>query len=118
MIAPMSASMPSPISVVLLYVTTADPDAARSLARTLLEERLCACANILPGMLALYRWDGMMQEESQAVLIVKTTAALAGAARERLVELHADIVPCVLELPVQGGHQPFLEWVGGETGQG
>ena len=101
--------------VTLLYVTAPDRATAADLAATLVAERLAACGNVLEGMTSVYRWEGEVRREAEVALILKTTAARAGEATARLVELHPYEVPCVLSLPVGGGHGPFLEWVAAEV---
>ena len=76
-----------PPPVAFLYATAPDAGTAASLARALVEERLIACGNVLPGVRSVYRWEGAVTEDAEAVLICKTTAANADAAAARLAEL-------------------------------
>ena len=99
-----------------LYCTAPDAETAASLARTLVEERLIACGNVLPGVRSVYRWEGAVADETEAVLICKTTAAKADAAAARLAELHPYDVPAVTRFDAAGGWPPFLAWVAGEVG--
>ncbi len=103
------------MDVNFLYVTTGNLEEARSIAKTMVQERLAACANILPTMHSVYEWEGSLQEDTESVLILKTTASLTSRAVERVTELHSYTVPCVCVFPVSGGHTPFLEWVHQET---
>ncbi|RKY19389.1 MAG: divalent-cation tolerance protein CutA [Planctomycetota bacterium] len=96
---------------VTLYVTSPAGDVPERLARTLVEERLVACVNVLPAGLSHYSWGGEMQVDEEVVLFCKTTEALAERATARLVQLHPYEVPCVLQLPLLGGHAPYLEWL-------
>lgn len=80
-----------------------------------MEERLAACVNILPAMQSLYRWEGKIVEEEEAVLIAKTTADALSALRERVCELHSYTCPCIVALPVLSGHEPYLAWIRTET---
>jgi periplasmic divalent cation tolerance protein len=98
----------------LLYVTTKDLSEAQSIADTLLERRLIACANIFPTMHSVYRWNGSVQHDSEAVLILKTSAALAQQVTEAVTELHSYATPCVLSLPVESGASGYLNWLKGE----
>ena len=100
---------------VLLYVTAATIDAARKMARIAVEERLAACANLIEGMTAIYRWNGALQEEREVVLLLKTTADRQEALIARLRELHDYDVPCIVALPIVAGNPDFLKWVGDET---
>jgi len=103
------------MSVCLLYVTAASRDEALSLGHALVEARLAACANVLDGMISVYRWQNEIREDREAVLILKTRADLADAATARLRELHSYDCPCVVRLPVEGGNPDFLAWIAAET---
>lgn len=98
-----------------VYMTAGSPEEARAIGRVLVEERLAACANVLPGMTSIYWWEGAAQEDTEAVLIAKTTAALVDRLAARVVQLHSYDCPCVVALPITGGHAPYLDWIGRET---
>jgi periplasmic divalent cation tolerance protein len=97
----------------VVLVTCPHAEAAASLARTLVQERLAACGNILPGLRSIYRWEGEVQDEPEVLLLLKTTAARFESLRERVVALHPYQVPEVLSLAVEAGHAPYLAWVAG-----
>lgn len=103
---------------VLLYTTSPDIETAQRIARALVESRLAACANILPGMQAIYRWRGAIETDSEVVAIFKTTAALAPAARNLILQQHPYETPCVVCLPIdEAGSSPaYLAWIEAETG--
>ena len=96
---------------VVVVLCTAPPDEADRLARQVVDERLCACANVLPRVRSFFRWQGKVDEADEQLLVVKTTAARADALRDRLVALHSYDVPEVLVLPVAGGLPAYLQWV-------
>ncbi|MCC6213563.1 MAG: divalent-cation tolerance protein CutA [Polyangiaceae bacterium] len=100
----------------IVYVTHESEEQALALGRQLVEERLAACVNVLPGMRSCYRWEGAIEEGREAVLLVKTREDLADAVVRRVAELHGYSVPCALVLPIEGGHAPYLEWLARETG--
>lgn len=100
---------------VILYITAATPEEAASIGRTLVEERLAACANILGGITSFYRWEGAVQQGAETALIVKTRVGLVEPATERIKALHGSTCPCVVALPVQGGNPDFLDWIAAET---
>ncbi len=106
------------MALVFLYVTASDEDEAGRIGRALVDERLVACANVIPGMRAIYRWQGAVCDEGEAVLIAKTRDTLAAAATARIKMLHSDEVPCVVVLPISGGNEAFLKWIEAETGDG
>lgn len=95
----------------LLYVTTESAAQAEYLGKTLVERRLAACVNILPGMKSIYRWKDKIEEGQEAVLIIKTKNDLATACTEAVKELHSYENPCVLQLDVESGHGPYLSWI-------
>jgi len=98
-----------------VYVTCAGVDEAERLASAVVEERLAACCNALPGMRSVYRWEGEVQIDEEAVLICKTTAEVYPALQARLIELHSYRVPCVVAWPVADGNPDFLEWLEDEA---
>ncbi len=102
----------------LVYVTCPDEAAAVRLARLLLAERLCACANVVPGLRSLYWWEGAVADEAEVLLIVKTLPELAEEAARRIRENHPYTVPAVLFLPVLGGNEDYLRWLAGECRPG
>ena len=103
------------MAVMIVYVTASDQSEARRIGRTLVEERLAACANILEPMNSIYRWEGKVQEASEAVLILKTTQARLEALVNRVKALHSYDCPCIEAWPVAAGYRPFLDWVARET---
>lgn len=103
------------MAAVFVYITAASPEQAATIGRALVEERLAACANILPGMHSIYHWQGAVETAEETVLIVKTRQSLAEALTARVRELHSYDVPCVTVLPITGGNPDFLRWIEDET---
>lgn len=99
----------------LVYMTAASREEARTIGRTLVEERLAACANVIDGMESVYWWQGKLTEDREAVLIAKTRAALVPALTERVKQLHSYTVPCVVALPILDGNPAYLAWLTAET---
>ncbi|MFG1359490.1 divalent-cation tolerance protein CutA [Xanthobacter pseudotagetidis] len=99
----------------LVYTTFPDHAAAEEAARSLLDQRLVACTNILPGMVSLYRWEGRTERAEEVVMLLKTTAARADEVAAAVAGLHPYEVPAILVLPVEGGGAPFLAWIAAET---
>lgn len=91
-----------------VYVT-APPDAAETIARTLVEERLAACVNRIPCD-SVYRWDGEIHTDSEAVLLAKTTDERYGDLRARVCELHPYEVPCLERFDETDVLGPFESW--------
>jgi periplasmic divalent cation tolerance protein len=102
--------------VMFVYVTASDVEEAKTIGRRLVEEQLAACANILPGATSIFRWQGKLEEASEAVLILKTTEQKLETLIERAKALHSYDCPCIEALPVVEGNRDFLEWVVRETG--
>lgn len=100
-----------------LYVTAASREEAFAIGRALVEDRLAACANVMPGMTSLYWWDGKIEEGSEVVLILKTRANLTDRATARIRALHSYSCPCVVVLPIEGGNPDYLDWLRQETAE-
>ena len=100
---------------VSVYVTCPDEATAERIARDLLARRLVACANILPGVRSLYRWEGAIQDDREVAMFMKTRRALVPALEQAVRALHPYKVPCVVALALVGGGADYLEWVGKET---
>jgi periplasmic divalent cation tolerance protein len=98
-------------AVQVVLVTAPDLEVAGRIGRSLVEEGLAACANLVPGVRSVYRWQGEVHEDPEVLLIVKTRAALVAALEARVRELHPYEVPEVLALDVAAGSAPYLEWV-------
>ncbi|MGE0658623.1 MAG: divalent-cation tolerance protein CutA [Reyranellaceae bacterium] len=100
---------------VFVYVTTATIEQARAIGRRLVEDRLAACANVLPGIESIYRWQGAIETAQESVLILKTRAALVDQLAARVRELHTYDCPCVVALPIVAGNPAYLRWIETET---
>lgn len=98
---------------VRLFFCTAPLIAADQIAATLVEERLCACVNVVRTVQSVYRWNGALTRDDEALLILKSTADAAGALRARLLEVHPYELPEILALGVdEGASLPeYLRWV-------
>lgn len=105
---------------VLLYTTWPDAETAMSAARTLVDARLAACANLLPAGRSIYVWQGRTDVAEEAVLLLKTTGDAAESLRERVAAIHPYEVPCILALPVwvAGSATSFLLWMEEQLQQG
>ncbi len=102
-------------AAVSLYVTTANQTEAETIARTLVTERLAACANVLGPIRSFYWWQGAVQNEAEVAVLLKTRASLADRAIARVKQLHSYSVPCVVAWPIAAGDPAYLEWVAAET---
>ena len=96
-------------------MTAGDKAEAKKIAGELVASRLAACVNILDNMNSVYMWQGEIQEDSEVVLIAKTTRARVPQLVEKVKSLHSYDCPCIVSLPVLDGHQPFMEWIEAEV---
>ena len=94
----------------MLSAVGAPPDAQR-IARALVEERLAACVNVVPGVVSVYRWKGVVEKEDELLLVIKTMAQQVDTLKTRLLELHPYELPEVVVIPIGGGHGAYLEWI-------
>lgn len=105
----------SPVKLVLVYVTTPNRQIALEIAKAAINEKLGACANILPEMKSVYEWQGNLCEESETLLVIKTRASQYRELEEKILKLHPHECPCIVALPIQDGHSKFLSWIEKQT---
>ena len=103
---------------IVLFITTADTEEAQRIAGALLNERKAACVNIVPGIDSLFWWQGKLDSAQENLLIVKTRASVLDEIVRLVRELHSYDVPEIIALPIIGGNQDYLEWMGNEVKQG
>ena len=99
----------------MVYVTASSKDEALTIGRALVTEGLAACANVLPGMRSIYRWQGAVEEAEETVLILKTRRALADKIMARAAELHSYDVPCAVAYDMAAGLPAYLRWIDDST---
>ena len=100
---------------VVVLTTIATSDEAVTLIRELLDRRLIACGTVLPQSRSLYRWEGKVADETEAVLLLKTRSGCVEGLRRAFAELHPYKVPELLAIPVTGGLERYLGWINSET---
>lgn len=106
----MIATTPAPTG--LLLVTISCPPAhADALAQALVEARVAACVQALPGVRSTYRWQGAVQRDDETLLVAKTTAARFEALRETVLRHHSYELPEIVAVNVAHGHTPYLQWI-------
>jgi periplasmic divalent cation tolerance protein len=103
--------------VVFVYTTHPSVVEAERIGRELVEKRLCACVNILPGMVSLYWWQGAIERGEEAVMIIKTRAALAEPVRAAVRRLHSYTTPAILVLPIENVDPDYKQWLLTESKQ-
>jgi periplasmic divalent cation tolerance protein len=102
---------------VFVYTTYPSIVEAEQAGRALVEQRLAACVNILPGMVSLYRWEGAIERGEEAVMIIKTRASLAEDVRAAVKAGHSYTTPAILILAIESVDQTYLAWLMAETEQ-
>jgi periplasmic divalent cation tolerance protein len=100
---------------VFVYTTYPSIVEAQEAGRALVEQRLCACVNILPGMVSYYWWQDAVERGEEAVMIVKTRAALSERVATAIKDMHSYSVPAIIVIPLESVDQPYLEWLMKET---
>jgi periplasmic divalent cation tolerance protein len=100
---------------VLIYATFPSAAEAERIGGALVDMGLAACVNIFPGMTAIYIWEGKRQRDSEAAMIIKTRSSLAASAIAEGRKLHPYSNPAFVVLPLEGGSQDFLRWIGEQT---
>ena len=103
------------MNVTISFVTCGSKDEADKIAKALVEEKLAACVNILPGITSVYFWEGQLNQGSEHLLVIKSTQKASEALTKRVRELHSYDVPEVITYPVQSGNEEYLKWVEGQV---
>ena len=100
---------------VFVYTTYPSLVEAERIGKAVLERRLAACVNILPGMISHYWWQGAIKRGEEVVMIIKTRASLAEGVRGAVKQMHSYTTPAILVLPIEGGEAGYLDWLMKET---
>jgi periplasmic divalent cation tolerance protein len=100
---------------VFVYTTYPSIVEAEQTGRSLVERRLCACVNILPGMISHYRWEGTIERGEEVVMIIKTRAALSERVRATVKDMHSYTTPAILVIPLESVDESYLAWMMAET---
>jgi len=100
---------------IIVFITARDEDEAVRISRTIVEESLAACVNIIKTVRSIYRWQGRVEDEQEVLMIAKTKRALFERLQMRVKKLHSYSVPEIIGLPVIEGSKEYLEWLGQET---
>ncbi len=95
----------------IVLTTTANPEEAARLGRVLVEERLAACATLIPAVQSIYRWQGEIESATETLLLLKTGSEQLAALEARLHEFHSYQTPEFLVLGVEAASQPYLNWL-------
>lgn len=104
--------------LVTIFVTAASEQEAASIGRTLVEEGLAACANIIPHIRSIYRWKGKIWDEGETLIMIKSREALFERIRSRIKELHSYEVPEITAITVEKGDEAYVQWIQTVTAKG
>ena len=98
-----------------VYMTAGDREEAGKIAGELVTSGLAACVNILDNMNSVYMWEGEIQNDTEVVMIAKTSEDRVPQVIEKVKSLHSYDCPCIVSLPVLNGNRAFLDWIAGEV---
>lgn len=101
--------------MIFILATCTDSAQAEAIGRTLVEQRLAACAHIMQPHRSIYRWQGKVETAQEVNLLIKTRAPLFEDVRKAVVALHSYEVPAIVSWPVSAGHEPYLAWLTEQT---
>lgn len=96
---------------VVVLITTASDEEAQKIARILIGEGLVACANIIPAVRSIFRWEGQVTEEQEAMLVLKSVSEAFDSLEAKVKAHHSYSVPEIIALPIQKGSEPYMEWL-------
>ena len=95
----------------IVLSTAGSEDEARKIAHHLVEQRLAACVNIIPGIESVYRWEGKIESNREYLLLIKTSSTMFPEVRDAILELHSYELPECVEIAVEDGSSEYLQWV-------
>jgi len=99
------------MKAMLVYITASSEKEALDIGKALVSERLAASVNMIGPVRSLYWWEGEIQDEREVVIVAKTSAALVEKLTEKIVSMHSYVCPCIISIPIEKAHPPFLEWI-------
>ncbi len=102
---------------VIVLSTCGNATEAEKLARHLIDNRLAACVNVVPGLLSYYRWQGQVENDTELLLLIKTARGLVDEIRSVLDKLHSYELPELVVVPIVDGSPEYLDWLEGEVGR-
>jgi periplasmic divalent cation tolerance protein len=100
---------------IVVFITAPGEEEAAGIAKALVEEKLAACVNIIRGIRSIYRWEGRVEDEPEALMVVKSREGLFEKLSGRVRELHPYSVPEVIAVPITRGLKEYVDWIGEAT---
>lgn len=95
----------------VILSTTPNIDEAKNIAKTLIEQKLAACINIVPKVISIYEWENVIHDDEEALMIIKTSDEMAETTKKNILELHSYTLPEIIFLDVKDGHKNYIDWV-------
>ena len=102
--------------VLLVYCAVPNTEEAKSIARLLINKKLAACCNVIPGLISIYRWEGKLEEENEVLLFIKTSSKKYEQLEKEIKMIHSYSVPEIIATPVVNASQAYLDWILEMTG--
>ena len=102
------------LPLIVLYVTFPNLSSARRLGKRVVEEKLASCVNILGKVESIYRWKQTLHQEKECAVLLKAPKHRASQLTQRIAELHPYDCPCIVQLPIESGYEPYLTWLAGQ----
>ncbi len=99
------------MDAVVVYITVSNEEEGVNIAKTLVEERLAGCINIVKDIRSIYSWQGKIEDEPELLLIVKSRRNLFKRLKDRVKELHSYTVPEIIAIPIIEGSEDYLKWL-------
>jgi periplasmic divalent cation tolerance protein len=99
----------------VVFITTNTTEESQQIAKLLLEQRKAACINIIPGVDSHFWWENKLDSARESLLVIKTKASLLPEIVSLVKEVHSNIVPEIIVLPIVGGNQDYLDWIDREV---
>ena len=96
---------------IVTLCTVPDRESGERIAHALVEERLAACVNLVPGLTSVYRWQGKVEKEAECLLIIKTGVSRFEVLKQRIKALHPNDLPEIIALPIIHGDAAYLNWI-------
>ncbi|OII73133.1 CutA1 divalent ion tolerance protein [Cryptosporidium ubiquitum] len=98
-------------NIILIYISVKNQDEATSIAKTLVNEELCACVSIIPSVRSIYKYKGQVHDENEAILLVKTTSQLFTTLKKKVMEIHSYEIPEIIATKITYGNEKYINWV-------
>lgn len=95
----------------VVFITASNQDEAMKIAKELIENKLAGCVNIIKDIRSIYRWEGKIQDDSEALMIAKTQKYIFDSLVEKVKELHSYTVPEIIAIPIIAGSEDYLKWL-------